>query len=170
MSSGLSYPACVSCEGCAALSLPSPCGRPYRLGVLWSDLTPHAPSDSLLFVGIPYLPLQEAMGSPRFRGISVPACRAPRPRQALQDLTANDPFVLASGKTTPSPPALMTVTRLTGFREVHAPLRPTGFSVYASDISFVALHCVTSISATLDTGGWLGLNRWGLAPHKRCQA
>ena len=45
--SGMSYPVHVSCAGSTALSLPSPCGRPYRLGVLWSDLTPHDPSGGL---------------------------------------------------------------------------------------------------------------------------
>jgi hypothetical protein len=46
--SGISYPAHVSFASYAALSLPSPCGRRYRLGVLWSDLTPRSPSGVLL--------------------------------------------------------------------------------------------------------------------------
>ena len=42
--------------------------------------------------------------------------------------------------------------------------------MYASDISFVCRKCILLISATLDTGGWLGLTRQGLSPCKRCQA
>ncbi len=66
-------------------------------------------------------------------------------------------------------------------------MRPTGFSVYASDTSFghswlhaePTIRCnglhrafVTSsfVSATLNTAGWLGLTRQGLSLRKRRQA
>ena len=65
--SSLSYPAHVSCTDYAALSLPFPRGRPYRLRVLWSDLTPHGPSGALRFLRWDTLPLpRETMGPPRF--------------------------------------------------------------------------------------------------------
>gem|GEM_PF-4981149 len=64
--SGISYPAHVSFASCAALSLPSPCGRRYRRKVLWSDLTPSCPSGGLLS-GWSALPSRrEAIGPPRF--------------------------------------------------------------------------------------------------------
>lgn len=64
---------------------------------------------------------------------------------------------------------------------VRSPLRPTGFSVYASRVLFGSSRCRAELlplsgrdasiyltssftPATLDTGGWLGLARQGLAP------
>jgi len=64
--SSLSVPARVSFADYAAPSLPSPCGRSYRLRVLWSDLTPQCPSEALLFVGTSYPLAQEILGPPRF--------------------------------------------------------------------------------------------------------
>jgi hypothetical protein len=58
------------------------------------------------------------------------------------------------------------------------PLRPATFSVYASHLSFrmFAPACKNkgtdryfSRHATLDTGGWFGLARPGLAPGKKHQ-
>ncbi len=72
---GLSYPGRVSCAGCAALSLPSPCGRLSRLRVLWSDLTPHRPSGVLRSVGTPY-PHEGDDGVSQVPDISLPACHA----------------------------------------------------------------------------------------------
>jgi hypothetical protein len=73
--SGLSYPVRVSFMGYTAPSLPSPCGRPYRLRVLWSDLTPHRPSGVLRFVGTPY-PFEGEDGVSQVPDISLPACHA----------------------------------------------------------------------------------------------
>ena len=70
---------------------------------------------------------------------------------------------------------------------LRSPLRPAGFSVYASHALFgiqgvaqspqpceerVASICLTSsvACATLDMGGWLGLTQRGLAPRKRYRA
>ena len=52
-----------------------------------------------------------------------------------------------------------------------SPLRPTGYSVYASSILFAASSPHDSaMDARLDTGGWLPLTRQGLSPCKRRQA
>jgi len=65
-SSSLSYPGHVSFTSYTDPSFPSPCGRLSRLRVLWDDLTPSRPSDSLPFVEKPYLIKQETQGSPKF--------------------------------------------------------------------------------------------------------
>ena len=57
------------------------------------------------------------------------------------------------------------VSRLQGLR---SPLRPLWFPVYASAVSFG--YKTSSTSATLGTGGWLGLTRQGLTPCKKRQA
>ena len=89
--SSLSYPAHVAFASYTALSLPSPCGRRYRLKVLWSDLTPHGPSGGLR-CGLVHLTLSEGTHeASQVPGISLPACHALRPRQSLQDLTVTIP-------------------------------------------------------------------------------
>jgi hypothetical protein len=50
------------------------------------------------------------------------------------------------------------------------PLRPTGFSVYASPVLFANFHVDSATGARLDTGGWLTLTRRGLSPRKICRA
>ena len=96
-----------------------------------------------------------------------------------------DPFVLASGSVTPSPPALA-VTRLNCFGECGLPCGPQDslctLRMHCSAIQYVAqsshpLEGVASIClttsfayATLNTGSWLGLTRQGLSPCKRCRA
>jgi hypothetical protein len=56
----------VSFAGYTALSLPSPCGRRYRLGILWSDLTPQGPSGVLLLGWYTLPSTRETAGPPRF--------------------------------------------------------------------------------------------------------
>ena len=75
--SSLSYPAHVAFAGYTALSLPSPCGRLSRLGVLWSDLTLHDPSGALRFLRRNTLPSCEGdHGASQVPDISLPACHA----------------------------------------------------------------------------------------------
>jgi len=50
------------------------------------------------------------------------------------------------------------------------PLRPTGFSVYASPVLFADYFIDSASGARLDTGGWLVLTRQGLSPYKMRQA
>jgi hypothetical protein len=84
------------------LSVPSPCERPYRLGVLWTDPTPEGLRLSYLSFqfGLPVSPDggyptpsssfgQELFGSPKFYNISLHTCHALRgPRQTLRNLTS----------------------------------------------------------------------------------
>ena len=91
----LSDPPCpgnVSFAGYVSLSAPSPCERPYRLRVLWADLTPWQPSASLLLLGRGSLPgcflgLMLGSGLPQFRGFpvcgSLSVSLAPAPVQEL---------------------------------------------------------------------------------------
>src|SRR5207244_2925877 len=75
--------------------------------------SPRYSSVRLLLVGFTYLPAQEPAGSPKFFGVSLHACHALfRPRQTLDNLTLGGCFVSASGRPTPSPSALLTLTRL----------------------------------------------------------
>jgi len=74
--SSLSYPAHVAFASYTALSLPSSCGRRYRLRVIWSDLTPQDPSGGLR-AGWSTLPsLGETLGVSQVPDISLPACHA----------------------------------------------------------------------------------------------
>ena len=80
-------------------------------------------------------------------------------------------FVWASGTLTPSPSATNLFRSCTSFQGTRSPLRPTGFSVYASPALFARLVPPDSAAgATLDTGGWLALSRPGLPPGKMRQA
>ena len=178
--SSLTYPGHVSFAGYAAPSPPSPCSRPYRRGVLWGDLTPLGPSGDLILIGTPY-PLSEgdhgASRVPRHLCSCVPRSLTPTGPPGSHRY---DPFVLASGSVTPSPPALA-VTRLNCFGECGLPCGPQD-SLCTLRMHCSAIQCLAQSSltlqervastyltssvalATLDTGGWLGLTRQGLPP------
>ena len=103
---------------------------------------------------------------------SLPACHALGPRQALQDLTFSDPFVLASGPLKPSPPA----SSLTNEAEL---LQRGAFPLAAHRILYVRFTYIvrrinfppdSAIGATFDRGGWLSLTPQGLPPCKKHQA
>lgn len=96
------------------------------------------------------------------------------PRQTLQNLTRCGPFVLASGTLKPSPSASYSFTRL--YQALGSAVSPAVYVVPCVRFNcFVRLPpfflLIASYSvATLGTGGWLGLTRWGLSPHKKRQA
>ena len=103
---------------------------------------------------------------------SLPACHALGPRQALQDLTFSDPFVLASGPLKPLPPA----SSLTNEAEL---LQRGAFPLAAHRILYVRFTYIvrrinfppdSAIGATFDRGGWLSLTPQGLPPCKKHQA
>jgi hypothetical protein len=79
-------------------------------------------------------------------------------------------FVLASGTLKPWPSATSSFRSCTNFQGTRLPLRPTGFSVYASPVLFGYSFDASATGATLDTGGWLALARPGLTPSKIRQA
>jgi hypothetical protein len=94
-----------------------------------------------------------------------------RPRQTLQALTPFGPFVLASGTLKPSPPALWLFSRLC--QALGSAVSPAVYVVPCVRFNcFVRLFFspTSSAVATLGTGGWLGLTRWGLSPHQKHQA
>jgi len=76
-------------------------------------------------------------------------------------------------------PPVDLLTRLTSLQGGASPLRPMGFSVYASVVSFIRF-LLSFTPARLDTSDWLGLGpirlspsghaRRGLSPRKKCQA
>ncbi len=159
--------------------------KTYRR-VLWSDLTPHGPSGGLLSVGAPYSTYEGDHGAsrvPRHRCSCVPRSLTPAGPPGSHHF---DPFVLASGMVTPSPPA-SAVTRLNCFGECGLPCGPQDslctLRMHCSAVQRIAQSslpfqqrgasiCLTSsfAFATLDTDGWLGLTRRGLTPRKRCRA
>ena len=103
----------VSFAGCAIPSFPSPCDRPYRLRVLWNDLTPLTPSDALLAVDTSY-PCK-SRGESRVSQVpdtSLTTCHAPWTPAAPQDLTKPILSVQASGTLKPSPTASLLLTGL----------------------------------------------------------
>ena len=92
-------------------------------------------------------------------------------RRTSYILTHNGCFVLASGTLKPWPSATSSSRSCTSFQGARSPLRPTGFSVYASPISCSQrLRRCSAMDARLDTGGWLALTRPGLSPSKIRQA
>ena len=167
--SSLSYPAHVAFASYTALSLPSPRGRRYRLKVLWSDLTPRGPSGGLRYKLV-HLTLSEGNhGASQVPGISLPACHALRPRQSLQDLTITIPSCRLP-EHQHRRRLLLEVTRLNCFGECGLSCGPQD-SLCTLRISCPVVSLTpSSIPATLDTGGWLGLTRQGLPPCKKCQA
>lgn len=105
------------------------------------------------------------MGLPKFLRASLPACHGLWTPADLVTLAISGDLVLPSGPLTPSAsattPYFEAVPALKGAR---SPLRPTGFSVYASHVLFAALLHDSATRARLDTGGWLVLSRQGLSP------
>ena len=168
--------------GCAASSPPSLSGRFSRLGVLLGYLTPHSPSGGLLFVGAPY-PLYEG----DYGAFQVPqhasSCelRSLTPAAPL-GFNQYDPLVLASGLVTPSPLALSSIDAgsLEGvrsplppiwvlcvrFRHIVRLMQGCRAQVLTKPLSH-RLSLISSVtSATLDTGGCLGLDRWVFHPAR----
>jgi hypothetical protein len=147
-------------------SLPSPCGRLSRLTVLWSDLTPHGPSGGLL-LGWSTLPSgKETAGPPRFltplflrATLSDPG----RPSRISPERSRCIGFRFSNTVATCS----IGVTRLNRFGECGLPCGPQDSLCTLRTFRSFALHCILLMSATLDTGGWLGLTRRGLAPRKK---
>jgi hypothetical protein len=68
----------------------------------------------------------------------------------------------------PSASAIVCYRSCTSSSGCASPLRPAGFSVYASPALFALLRSATD--ARLDTGGWLILTRRGLTPRKMRRA
>jgi len=81
---------------------------------------------------------QEPTGPPKFFDVSVPACHSLRTPADLRTLATDGCFVLASGTLKPSPSATNASRSCTNFQGTRLPLRPTGFSVYASPVLFVS--------------------------------
>ena len=113
---------------------------------------------------------QEPLGLPKFFDVSLPACHGLRTPADLPLLAKSDALVLPSGALKPSASATSHVEAVPALQGARSPLRPTGYSVYASPILFAVLPHDSAMDARLDTGGWLALTRQGLSPCKRRQA
>ena len=165
--SGPSCPAPVSCAGCEPLSTASPCGRLSRPPSTTSG------SDSREIFGAPLE--ATSLGFPRNLS-GLPSSRRFSPHIPRSSWTPADPrgphpggpSVLASGALKPSPSAFSSYGAVSSFRECGLPCGLCG--------SLCTLPLVRSGSqpssptATLGTGGWLGLTRQGLSPCKKRQA
>src|SRR3970040_527817 len=111
------------------------------------------------------------MGPPKFFDASLPACHSLRTPADIHTLTLTDVSCWLRRTLKPSPSATNLFRSCANFQGTRLPLRPTGFSVYASPPLFASTNTSGSaVGATLDTGGWLALSRPGLSPGKMRQA
>ena len=152
---------------------------------LWTALpSPRTPrgSDVRKALGAP----REAASLGRPRTLSdLPSSRRFSPHIPRSSWTPADPrgphprgpSVLASGTFTPSPSAFRSYGAVSSFRECGLPVRCTQTGLPCGLCgSLCTLQLVRSGShpssptATLGTGGWLGLTRQGLSPCKKRQA
>jgi hypothetical protein len=79
---------------------------------------------------------QEPLGLPKFFDISLPACRGLRTPADRPLLAKADGLVLPSGALKPSASATSRFEAVPALQGARSPLRPTGYSVYASPILF----------------------------------
>ena len=86
--------------------------------------------------------VQEPLGPPKFFDASLPACHGLRTPADLPLLAMSDGRVLPSGALKPSASATSLFEAVPALQGARSPLRPTGFSVYASPILFAA--CTTT--------------------------
>ena len=104
-------------------------------------------------------------GASQVPGLSLPACHGLWTPADLIILAISDDFRVAFGTVKSlgirNNPYFEAVPALQGAR---TPLRPTGFSVYASPVLFAGILPDSATSARLDSGGWLTLSRQGLSP------
>ena len=82
------------------------------------------------------VPRQEPMGPPKCFDVSLPACHSLRTPADLHILAISGCFVLASGALKPWPSTTSAFRSCSNFQGTRLPLRPTGFSVYASPVLF----------------------------------
>ena len=85
---------------------------------------------------------QECLGPPKFFDASLPACRGLRTPADLRHLAHTVVRGLPSGALKPSASATSLFEAVPALQGARSPLRPTGFSVYASPILFAA--CTTT--------------------------
>ena len=88
-------------------------------------------------------PVQERLGLPTFFDVSLPACHGLRTPADLHLLATTDVLVLPSGALHPSASATSHFEAVPALQGARSPLRPTGCSVYASSILFVASTTAT---------------------------
>src|SRR6266446_4999421 len=86
--------------------------------------------------------VQERLGLPKFFNASLPACHGLRTPADLHRLALTVVHVLPSGALKPSASAISLFEAVPALQGARSPLRPTGFSVYASPILFAA--CTTT--------------------------
>jgi hypothetical protein len=111
------------------------------------------------------------MGPPKFSDASLPACHSLRTSADFHMLALTHASCWLRVTLRPSPSATNSFRSCTSFQGTRLPLRPAGFSVYASPTLFASyLPPDSAAGATLDTGGWLALTRPGLSPGKIRQA
>jgi len=88
------------------------------------------------------LSVQELRGPPKFFVVSLPACHGLRTPADLHLLATTDVRVLPSGALKPSASATSLFEAVPALQGARSPLRPPGYSVYASSILFVV--CTTT--------------------------
>ena len=114
------------------------------------------------------LPGGRQSGLPEFFTSSLPACHGLWTPADLHTLTLSGVSVLPSGDINPSASAITLSRSCASTSGCASPLRPTGFSVYASSVLFALPRSASD--ARLDMGGWLALSQRGLTPRKMRRA
>lgn len=138
-------PAEVSCAGCVLPSRPSPCsGLSPPLSTM-RDTTPqgHPAGCPPSWPRACTERVQEPLGLPKFFDISLPACRGLWTPADRPLLAKADGPVLPSGALKPSASATSLFEAVPALQGARSPLRPTGYSVYASPILFAMLIAMT---------------------------
>ena len=121
-------------QQCSVSGFPLPCLRSYR----------------------PYTIIfhrQERLGPPKFFDASLPACHGLRTPADLPLLAMSDGRVLPSGAFKPSASAASLFEAVPALQGTRLPLRPTGYSVYASSILFTALTAPPWTQDSIRVGG-----------------
>ena len=152
--------------------LPPVTGSP-GLRVLRADPTPRKPSARLSFsVGCAYLVSPGASRVSQVPNASLRACHALETPPELHHLAQNGGFTSASVSVTTSPSGSLPSrggTTAFGADQTSGMRFPCGLRGSLCTLQLLRSGWPSSEAATLDTGGWLGLTRWGLAPHKKRQ-
>ena len=87
--------------------------------------------------------VQEPLGPPKFFDASLPACHGLRTPADLPFLALPDGRVLPSGALRPSASAISLFEAVPALQGARSPLRPPGYSVYASPILFALVTTTT---------------------------
>ena len=150
----------------------SPVAGSPDLRVLRADPTPRAPSVGLsLSVGVTYL-FPGAPGASQVPDASLRTCHVLRTPPELHRLARTAASCWLPRPLPRRPPDVSPCgeeLQLSGLYQTSGVRSPCGLRDALCTLQLLRSARTSSEAATLDTGGWLGLTRWGLSPHKKRQ-